>query len=143
VRGTSGCSGTPTTGTGLVRARAPQRRRLLVRARRLRPDDPPAEFRYFLYPLTDEELEDEREAHRKFRTYVGTHCDYDANGNIDYSGVECYDPEKFYFDRPILVRIYLSRPPIAWFTWSWARGGTTSRRGLSLVRSDWSDAQIA
>ena len=84
------------------------------------PDDPPAEFRYFLYPLTDEE----REEHRKFQKYVGTHTDYDANGNIDSSGAKCYDPEKFYVDRPILVRIYLSRPPIAWLTWRAAFGGT-------------------
>jgi hypothetical protein len=88
------------------------------------PDDPPAEFRYFLYPLTDEELEDEREEHRKFQKYVGTHCDYDANG-VDQSGeVNWAEPEKFYVDRPILVRIYLSRPPIAWFTWRAAFGGT-------------------
>ncbi len=31
------------------------------------PDDPPAEWRYFLYPLTDEELAEEREWHRKFQ----------------------------------------------------------------------------
>lgn len=88
------------------------------------PDDPPAEWRYFLYPLTDEELEDEREEHRKFRKYVGAHCDYDANGNIDQSGPECHDPDKFYADRAILVRTYVSRPPIAWFTWNVNRGGT-------------------
>jgi hypothetical protein len=89
------------------------------------PDDPPAEFRYFLYPLTDEELEDERKWHRKFQKLVGTHCDYDANG-VDRSGeANGADPEKFYLEAAMgPVGIYTSRPPIAWFTWRAAFGGT-------------------
>jgi hypothetical protein len=90
------------------------------------PDDPPAEWRYFLYPLTDEELEDEGEWHRKFQKYVGTHTDYDANGNVDDSGVKwAADASKFYDEHAMrAVPDYTSRPPIAWFTWARARGGT-------------------
>jgi hypothetical protein len=90
------------------------------------PDDPPAEWRYFLYPLSDEELEDEREWHREFQKYVGTHTDYDANGNVDDSGVKWgADSWKFYDESAMrAVPDYTSRPPIAWFTWARARGGT-------------------
>jgi hypothetical protein len=81
-------------------------------------DDPPPEWRYFSTQLTDEELAEAREQHRKFQKYVGTHTDYDTRGRLDLSGVKpsrgwpkLYDEYKA---RP--KPDYSGRSPSGWFT---------------------------
>jgi hypothetical protein len=97
------------------------------------PDDSPTEWRFFLYPLTDEELEVEHEEHRRYQKYFGRHDDYDANGvdTIDDMSWEEKQPpfwerkKKFHAEAPMRESPdYESRPPIAWFTWRRQFGGT-------------------
>jgi hypothetical protein len=81
-------------------------------------DDPPSERRYWLYALTDDEVEDEREWHGRFQQHVGTHTDYDISGARDIGAVRPRSEwSKFYDEykrRP--PRDYTSRQPVGWLS---------------------------
>lgn len=80
-------------------------------------DDPPAERRYLLYSLTEEELAEEREWHHRFQEHVGTHTDYDARGHRDHAAVKPRSEwSKFYDEYEKRSKPdYTMRAPVGWF----------------------------
>jgi len=78
-------------------------------------DELPHSRRYLLYELTDEELAEERYWHERFRELVGTHTEYDEQGQRLSGEIR---PPSSDFDREYGRRRqpdYTSRTPIGWF----------------------------
>jgi len=88
-------------------------------------DEPPHGRRYFVFELSDEELADERYWHERFRELVGTHTDYDEDGQRVQGSV--HPPSSAFYDEYSKRRQpdYTSRPPIGWFA---LRGYVSSPR---------------
>jgi hypothetical protein len=75
----------------------------------------PAVYRYELYPLSDDEIEHEREIHACFREHVGGHTDYDENGKRIWGELRPREQwQRFYDTYPpgTAVRSYRDRDPV-------------------------------
>jgi hypothetical protein len=81
-------------------------------------NEPAHSRRYFVYEITDAEMADERHWHERFRELVGTHTEYDKDGQRLPGRVH---PPSSAFDNEYSKRKqpdYTSSPLIGWFTLS-------------------------
>ena len=78
----------------------------------------PPEPRYWLIPLTDDELRQEWKMHRLFERHVGTHSCYRGNRRLRVPTKPRTEWETFYGRYPPAEnrsRSYSKREPIGWF----------------------------
>lgn len=94
-------------------------------------DTPVRNRRYLAFPLTADEAQDERERHRLFREYVGTHMD-PIDGTLDrpaHGAEHPRDDWSRFYDLPLPDRSYTDRDPVFAF---YRRPSPHRRRSRSI-----------